>query len=114
MVSHSQPQEISDTARSHTLSCHSLSRLAQSSGPLSCQSASQSAWHKPCHGPHTQANLPLSPVRAQAWSAQALFAMLEESQSRPSYSPSPEVAHVLWMYLHSTQRRDDCSRREGC
>lgn len=30
----------------------------------------------------------------------ALLAMLLESQSRPSYRPSPEVAHVLWMYLH--------------
>ena len=28
-----------------------------------------------------------------------LFAMLFESQSSPSYSPSPEVAQVLWMYL---------------
>lgn len=28
-----------------------------------------------------------------------LLAMLLESQSRPSYSPSPEVAQVLWMYL---------------
>jgi hypothetical protein len=25
--------------------------------------------------------------------------MLLESQSRPSYNPSPEVAHVLWIYL---------------
>lgn len=25
--------------------------------------------------------------------------MLFESQSSPSYSPSPEVAHVLWIYL---------------
>ena len=25
--------------------------------------------------------------------------MLLDSQSRPSYRPSPEVAHVLWMYL---------------
>ncbi len=30
-----------------------------------------------------------------------LLAMLLESQSRPSYRPSPEVAHVLWMYLDS-------------
>ena len=29
----------------------------------------------------------------------ALLAMLLDSQSRPSYSPSPDVAHVLWMYL---------------
>lgn len=29
----------------------------------------------------------------------ALLAMLLDSQSNPSYSPSPEVAHVLWMYL---------------
>lgn len=28
-----------------------------------------------------------------------LVAMLLESQSSPSYSPSPEVAHVLWIYL---------------
>ena len=28
-----------------------------------------------------------------------LFAILLESQSNPSYSPSPDVAHVLWMYL---------------
>lgn len=25
--------------------------------------------------------------------------MLLESQSSPSYNPSPEVAHVLWIYL---------------
>jgi len=30
-----------------------------------------------------------------------LLAMLLESQSRPSYSPSPEVAQVDWMYLCS-------------
>ncbi len=29
---------------------------------------------------------------------QALLAMLFESQSNPSYRPSPEVAQVLWMY----------------
>ena len=28
-----------------------------------------------------------------------LFAMLFESQSNPSYKPSPEVAQVLWIYL---------------
>lgn len=28
-----------------------------------------------------------------------LFAMLLESQSNPSYKPSPDVAQVLWMYL---------------
>ena len=28
-----------------------------------------------------------------------LFAMLFESQSSPSYSTSPEAAHVLWIYL---------------
>lgn len=27
--------------------------------------------------------------------------MLFESQSRPSYNPSPEVAHVLWIYLQN-------------
>jgi transposase len=27
--------------------------------------------------------------------------MLFESQSSPSYNPSPEVAHVLWMYLQN-------------
>ena len=29
-----------------------------------------------------------------------LLAMLLDSQSRPSYRPSPDVAHVLWIYLH--------------
>ena len=28
-----------------------------------------------------------------------LLTMLFESQSNPSYNPSPEVAHVLWIYL---------------
>jgi hypothetical protein len=28
--------------------------------------------------------------------------MLLESQSRPSYKPSPVVAQVLWIYLHVT------------
>ena len=28
-----------------------------------------------------------------------MLAMLLDSQSRPSYKPSPEVAQVLWMYL---------------
>lgn len=32
-----------------------------------------------------------------------LLAMLLESQSRPSYNPSPEVAHVLWIYLWLTR-----------
>ena len=32
-----------------------------------------------------------------------LLAMLLESQSRPSYRPSPDVAHVLWMYLNNTK-----------
>jgi len=32
------------------------------------------------------------------WKFQPLLAMLLESQSSPSYSPSPEVAQVLWMY----------------
>ncbi|ONK61701.1 uncharacterized protein A4U43_C08F32670 [Asparagus officinalis] len=32
-------------------------------------------------------------------SKQTLLAMLFDSQSNPSYSPSPDVAHVLWMYL---------------
>lgn len=27
--------------------------------------------------------------------------MLLESQSNPSYNPSPEVAHVLWIYLQN-------------
>lgn len=31
--------------------------------------------------------------------AHPLLAMLLDSQSSPSYRPSPEVAHVLWMYL---------------
>ena len=31
-----------------------------------------------------------------------LLAMLLDSQSRPSYSPSPDVAQVLWMYLQET------------
>ncbi len=31
--------------------------------------------------------------------------MLVESQSRPSYKPSPDVAHVLWIYLATLQRR---------
>jgi len=35
-------------------------------------------------------------------SVSTLFAILFESQSSPSYSPSPEVAHVLWMYLQRT------------
>ena len=35
-----------------------------------------------------------------------LLAMLLDSQSRPSYRPSPEVAHVLWMYLQVGAR--DC------
>jgi hypothetical protein len=30
----------------------------------------------------------------------ALSKMLLDSQSRPSYSPSPEAAEVHWMYLH--------------
>ena len=29
-----------------------------------------------------------------------LLAMLLDSQSKPSYRPSPDVAHVLWIYLH--------------
>ena len=28
-----------------------------------------------------------------------LLAMLLDSQSKPSYRPSPDVAQVLWMYL---------------
>lgn len=32
-----------------------------------------------------------------------LLAMLLESQSNPSYSPSPEVAHVLCMYLRKQE-----------
>ena len=31
--------------------------------------------------------------------------MLLDSHSRPSYSPSPEVAHVLWMYLVDCKRK---------
>jgi hypothetical protein len=31
--------------------------------------------------------------------AQPRDAMFCDSQSRPSYRPSPDVAHVLWMYL---------------
>lgn len=34
-----------------------------------------------------------------AVTAYTLLAMLFESQSSPSYRPSPEVAHVLWIYL---------------
>ncbi len=37
-----------------------------------------------------------------------LLAMLLESQSRPSYRPSPDVAHVLWMYLHETKAHISC------
>jgi len=33
--------------------------------------------------------------------------MLLDSQSKPSYRPSPDVAHVLWMYL---QRKQQCLR----
>ena len=36
--------------------------------------------------------------------AQALLAMLLESQSSPSYSPSPLVAQVLWMYQWRCRR----------
>lgn len=40
-----------------------------------------------------------------------LLAMFCDSQSRPSYRPSPEVAHVLWMYLqtkkHSTYKQSE-------
>ena len=31
--------------------------------------------------------------------AHPLLAILLDSQSKPSYRPSPDVAHVLWMYL---------------
>ena len=30
--------------------------------------------------------------------------MLLESQSKPSYSPSPDVAQVLWIYLKNNQK----------
>lgn len=33
-----------------------------------------------------------------------LLAMLLESQSSPSYNPSPDVAQVLWMYLQPGNR----------
>ncbi len=39
--------------------------------------------------------------------AQVLLAMLLDSQSRPSYRPSPEVAHVLWIYLHNLTSMPD-------
>jgi hypothetical protein len=35
--------------------------------------------------------------------AHPLLAMLLDSQSKPSYRPSPDVAHVLWMYLLQQQ-----------
>ena len=31
----------------------------------------------------------------------SLLLMFIDSQSSPSYRPSPFVAHVLWMYLHA-------------
>lgn len=37
--------------------------------------------------------------------AHALLAMLLESQSNPSYRPSPLVAHVLWMYLQEATKK---------
>jgi hypothetical protein len=33
---------------------------------------------------------------------------LLDSQSRPSYKPSPEVAHVLWIYLQE-KHTNQCS-----
>jgi hypothetical protein len=36
------------------------------------------------------------------------LAMLLDSQSRPSYKPSPEVAHVLWIYLQA-KHTNQCS-----
>jgi hypothetical protein len=38
-----------------------------------------------------------------------LFAMLLDSQSKPSYRPSPDVAHVLWMYLKASTLKDGVS-----
>jgi hypothetical protein len=35
-----------------------------------------------------------------------LLAMFCDSQSRPSYRPSPEVAHVLWMYLQTNHSKN--------
>ena len=45
----------------------------------------------------------------------ALLATLLDNQSSPSYRPSPEVAHVLWMYLQIALRVSAtlCSRLRG-
>ncbi len=42
-------------------------------------------------------------------------AMFCDSQSRPSYRPSPLVAHVLWMYLWRQASNEDsqASQLEG-
>ena len=39
--------------------------------------------------------------------------MLLESQSRPSYKPSPEVAQVLWMYLKDENKKFHASNHAG-
>ena len=39
-----------------------------------------------------------------------LLAMLLDSQSKPSYRPSPDVAQVLWMYL----QQDTGALRQHC
>ena len=35
-----------------------------------------------------------------------LDAMLLDNQSRPSYSPCPDVAQVLWIYLFNTTQNN--------
>ena len=45
-----------------------------------------------------------SVVMPQGKEIGTLFAMLLESQSRPSYKPSPVVAQVLWIYLQVTMK----------
>lgn len=56
-----------------------------------------------------------APPQTCMWSAAVYLAlaMLFESQSRPSYRPSPDVAHVLWMYLcsHTTVPQGATSRQ---
>jgi hypothetical protein len=39
--------------------------------------------------------------------------MLADSQSSPSYRPSPVVAHVLWMYLHMDSGECGTRCKEG-
>ena len=46
---------------------------------------------------------PDMPCRHCASVTHPLLAMLLDSQSKPSYRPSPDVAHVLWIYLHNME-----------